>query len=85
MSVPIKKRGFAKKLDGFTFAGTNAAKSSGQLGVIVTKQEGTSLLRRTLTMRHEKAGWKVQDISGQGEIEKPIIMPRMRGGTGGRR
>jgi uncharacterized lipoprotein YmbA len=74
----------SKKLSGFQFAGTNDPKSSGQLGIIVTKPEGTSVMRRTITMRHEKAGWKVQDISGQGEIEKPIVMPSMRGGTGGR-
>jgi hypothetical protein len=36
-------------------------------------------------MRHEKSGWKVQDISGEGELEKPIIVPGMRGRTGGRR
>jgi hypothetical protein len=75
----------AKKLDGYQFAGANVAKSSGQLGIIVTKPEGTSIMRRTITMRHEKAGWKVQDISGQGEIEKPIVMPRMGGRMGGGR
>jgi len=75
----------AKKLDGYTYAGSNQAKSSGKLGVIFTRPEGTSVMRRTITMRHEKAGWKVLDIGGQGEIEKPIVMPRMRGNTGGRR
>jgi hypothetical protein len=76
---------FSKKLDGFQLAGNNEAKSSGQLGIIVTRPKGTSLMRRTITMRHEKAGWKVQDIGGEGELEKPIVMPRMRGGSGGRR
>jgi hypothetical protein len=75
----------AKKLDKYQFAGQNQPKSSGSIGIIITKPEGTSIMRRTITMRHEKAGWKVLDISGEGEIEKPIIMPRVRGGMGGRR
>jgi hypothetical protein len=72
----------AKKLAGFQYAFYNQPKSSGVLGVVIRKPEGTSTMQRTITMRHEKAGWKVMDISGEGEIEKPIIMPRMRGGTG---
>ena len=75
----------AKKLDGYKMSGSNVPKSSGQFGVIVTKQEGTSTMVRTLLMRHEASGWKVQDISGKGEIQKQIQMPRMRGSTGGRR
>ena len=75
----------AKKLAGFQLSGANVPKSSGSIGVTVTKAEGTSILRRTITMRHEKAGWKVLDIGGQAELEKPIIMPRMRGGVPGRR
>jgi hypothetical protein len=76
----------AKKLDKFQIFSTNVAKSSGRLGIIIRKPEGTSMMQRTITMRHEKAGWKVLDISGEGEIEKPIVMPRMRGNVGrGRR
>jgi hypothetical protein len=71
----------AKKLEGYQYAGENQAKSSAKLGIILTKNEGTSVMSRTLTMRHEKAGWKILDISGEREFEKPISMPR----PGGRR
>jgi hypothetical protein len=76
----------AKKLSGYQISGSNVPKSTGIIGITITKSEGTSIMRRNLTMRHEKAGWKVQDIGGEGELEKPIIMPRMgRGGMGHRR
>jgi len=64
----------AKKLEGFKISGMNTAKSTGRVGITVTKAEKNSILRRTITMRHEKAGWKVLDISGQGEIKSPIMM-----------
>ncbi len=60
---------FAKKLEGFQVAGTNTPISTGSIKVVIQKTEKTSIFKRTLTMRHEKAGWKVQDISGQGEIQ----------------
>ncbi len=76
----------SKKLSGFTYAGQNQPKESGKIGIIVSKMQGKSTLRRTITMRHEKYGWKVQDISGEGEIQQQIMMPMMRGGrSGGRR
>src|SRR5262249_3392270 len=71
----------AKKLDKFQIVGQNQFKSSGSLGIIITKPEGTSIMRRTITTLHERGGWKVLDITGEGEIEKPIALPRMsRGG-----
>ncbi len=44
----------------------NTPKSTGSLGVIVGKmdKEKYEYRTRTLTMRHEKLGWKVQDFSG---------------------
>lgn len=68
----------ANKLEGFQIVGQNEPKSSGKLGIILGKpgKNGESY-RRVITVRHEKAGWKVVDISGQGTIEKPIVMPRM--------
>ena len=77
----------AKKLAGFhDLRQQRPQEHAACVGVTVTKTEGTSIMRRTITMRHEKAGWKVQDIGGEGELEKPIIMPRMgRGGMGGGR
>ena len=65
----------ARKLEGFRYSGHNQQKSSGKIGLTLTKQSGTSVLRRTITMRREKAGWKVVDIGGQGELDKPIFMP----------
>jgi len=78
----------ATKLEGFQIAEHNAPISTGRLGVILTKPgQNGSILRRTITVRKEKAGWKVVDISGQGELEKPSLIPRgmMRGGAGGGR
>jgi hypothetical protein len=77
----------AKSMDGYQIVGQNTAKSSGRLGIIVMKPEGTSQMTRTVTTRHEKKGWKVVDISGKRELEKPIAIPRMGGmrGMGGRR
>jgi hypothetical protein len=68
----------AKKFEGMSIVGQNQAKSSGRLGIIVGKtgQKG-EYLSRTITVRKEKLGWKVADISGEGKIEAPIII---RGG-----
>jgi len=74
----------AKKLEGFQVTGANEAKSSARLGIILHKSEGGgAFLQRTITVRREKAGWKVVDISGEGKLEKPITIPRggMRGRT----
>ena len=67
----------AIKLDGFQIVDFNPPHSSARLGVILMKpsRNGSQLIR-TITARHEKAGWKVVDISGQGELEKPILIPR---------
>jgi len=63
----------AKKLEGMQIAGSNQAKSSGRLGIIIGKQgEKGEYFTRTITVRKEKAGWKVADISGQREFEKPL-------------
>jgi len=72
--------GVAKMLEGFAITGMNAATSTAKVGLTITKVEGTSQLRRTITMRKEKAGWKVVDISGKGEIKGMIgTMRRPRG------
>jgi hypothetical protein len=45
--------------------GTNSVKSSGSRGIIIGRtNEKQEFLTRTLTMRREKAGWKVLDLSG---------------------
>jgi len=78
---------FSKNLDGYQIVGHNDPKSTGRLGIIIAKAEGASQMIRTVETRHEKKGWKVVDISGKRELEKPIAMPRMRGMgmPGGRR
>jgi len=61
----------ANKLQGYTIIGNNSPKSTGQFTVILGKTgENGSMLRRTVRTRHEKAGWKVVDISGVGEIKR---------------
>ncbi|MDR3636257.1 MAG: hypothetical protein P4L84_20815 [Isosphaeraceae bacterium] len=68
----------AKKLDGYQVSGSNDATSSGRLGITLHKSgAGGSFLQRTITVRKEKAGWKVVDISGEGKLES------MNGGGGG--
>jgi hypothetical protein len=54
----------SKKFDGFHVSGENAAKSTGKLGVYIDKptDEG-GVIRRTLTVRKEKKGWGVEDVS----------------------
>ena len=75
----------AKKFEGMTISGQNQAKSSGKLGIIVSKS-GTNgdTLTRTVTVRKEKSGWKVVDISGEGTFERPIMIQGTRRGTSGR-
>ena len=71
----------AKKLEGFKVADVNTATSSRRLGITLRKAEGKkgAMLQRTITVRQEKAGWKVVDISGEGKLDAPIVMPNMRG------
>jgi len=55
----------AKKLDGYHVGGENAVKSTGQQGVYIDKpSDDGGILRRTLTVRKEKKGWGVMDVSG---------------------
>jgi len=78
----------AKKFEGMNIVGSNQAKSDHRFDVIVGGTKGTSQFHRTITCRLEKAGWKVVDISGAREFEKPVtlIRPGRMGGTGsGRR
>jgi hypothetical protein len=68
-----------KSLDGYRIVGQNTPKSTGRIGIILAKQEGTSTMLRHVDVRHEKKGWKVVDISGKREMERPIVRPRMPG------
>jgi hypothetical protein len=54
----------AQKLDGYKVSGTNAVHSTGRLGVIVRKTlDKGGYMTRTITVRKEKKGWGVMDIT----------------------
>ncbi len=64
----------AKKLQGFRISGGNAPKSTGRLGIYIDKPtEGGSVLRVTLTVRKEKKGWGVMDMSSNPIEFKPMM------------
>lgn len=73
-------QGVANELAGMKVMGTNTRKSSGMLGVIVGKQEDNKRTTRTLQLRQEKEGWKVQDIGAA-----KVLKTQNAGGTGKRR
>lgn len=55
----------ASKLEGFRPAGQNQVKSTGRQGVTIRKDlKDGGWLQRTVTVRKEKKGWGVLDISG---------------------
>lgn len=73
----------AASFDGFEVAGFNQVKSTGRLGVTVRKtSEDGGWLQRTITVRREKKGWGVLDISGQTKFN--AAGGRGRGVGGGR-
>jgi len=60
----------ASKLEGYRDAGDNQVKSTGRLGVTIRKQlKDGGWLQRTVTVRKEKKGWGVLDISGATEFD----------------
>lgn len=62
----------AKKFEGMQVTGMNPPKSSGRVDVIIGKSEGGGdYATRKITVRKEKAGWKVIDIAGQREFDAP--------------
>jgi len=65
----------ASKLEGFQVVSQNIPKSSGRLGIILGKRRGNDMVQRTVTVRLEKAGWKVVDIGPEGVIEGFSKMP----------
>ena len=75
----------AKKLQGFRIAGENAAKTTGKLGIYVDKRtEDGSVLRLTLTVRKEKKGWGVMDLSTRPIEFKPMGNMNQRRKASGR-
>ncbi len=60
----------ASYFEGFQVKGENAAKSTGRLGIWVDKEaDNGSVIRRTLTVRKEKKGWGVVDVSAPTEFK----------------
>jgi len=54
----------AKKLQGYVVAGENVVRSTGRLGIVILRPTfGGGYLTRTVTVRKEKKGWGVIDIS----------------------
>ena len=63
----------SKAFEGFTIMGHNEARSTGKLGIILSKSEQDGgQYRRTIYVRKEAKGWKVVDVSGLGHIEQPV-------------
>jgi len=61
----------AKKLEGYTIAGENPARSTGRADVIIRKSgENGAYTLRKVTVRKEKKGWGVLDIAGP-QVFKP--------------
>ncbi len=61
-----------KKLEGYTIAFENPPISTGRVDVILQKSgENGSYIRRKVTVRHEKKGWGVMDISGESVFKMP--------------
>jgi hypothetical protein len=55
----------AAAFDGMQITGENVARSEGRRGIIVGRVKENRLYTRTLTMRKEKDGWKVSDVSNE--------------------
>jgi len=60
----------AKKLEGYQIVTVNPPKSTGRLDVVIQKRaENGAVVGRRVTVRHEKKGWGVVDISGPQEFK----------------
>jgi len=68
----------AKAMTGYQVFQVLQAKSTGRIGVVIAKMDGRDRLQRTLTVRKEKEGWKVMDISEIYDF-KPGISPNLTG------
>lgn len=71
----------AKRLDGFQIAGRNVPKSTSRLGIILQRRDTRgNMFQRTITVRREKDGWKVCEISGEGRIGQSMGTATQRQG-----
>ncbi len=80
----------AGEFEGMKVLDMNTYHSTGSVGVIVGKSTkndsgtGQNQIHRTLTMRHEKDGWKVQDYGKAIEFQPSRGMPA-RGSSRGKK
>ena len=74
----------SQAMGGYQIMGVLDAKSTGRIGVVVAKQSGRDMLRRTIMTRKEKDGWKVLDIEDMYDF-KPGLPPIFMRGRSGRR
>ena len=71
----------AALLEGYKVSGFNQARSSGKLGVILSKRSTTGSRSNwsiVITVRREKKGWGVCDISRPAELKNPGFGPPAR-------
>ena len=69
----------ATKLEGYTIASENPPKSTARVDVILQKRgDAGNTFQRTVTVRHEKKGWGVLDVSGAREFKALNAMPRRK-------
>jgi len=69
----------AKKLEGYRIVGENPPKSTGRLDIVIQKQgENGAFVRRRVTVRREKKGWGVVDISVAQEFKSMFNYGRRR-------
>ncbi len=68
----------ASKLEGFKVASENPAHSTARVQVVIQKtdKKQNARITRLITVRHEKSGWKVCDVSGPGVYKNPAMMRR---------
>lgn len=70
----------AKMFEGYQIAGVNQVKSTGRLGIYLQKSNDKGgFVRRTLTVRKEKKGWGVMDVSRETEFKGSGNQPRRSG------
>jgi hypothetical protein len=69
----------AKKLEGYQISGEHQGKSTGRIVVVLRKAgQNGGYFQRSVTVRHEKKGWGVLDITGAEEFKSMSVRPRNR-------
>jgi hypothetical protein len=70
----------ASKLENYRMSSANPAKSSGRLDIILSKRDTdtNSMWTIKVTVRREKKGWGVCDISEPAQFKNPTFMPRRK-------